>query len=47
MREMIGEVGKKITKEEKDNPSFFDVAWLIFEILFPITENIFTVLVYI
>ena len=29
IREMRGEVGKKTPKKEIDNPSFFDVTWLI------------------
>ena len=36
MREMNGEVGKKAPKKEMNNPSFFDVTWLIFEILCPV-----------
>ena len=31
MREMRKEVGKKIPKKEMDNPSFYNVTWLIFE----------------
>ena len=33
---MRGEVGKKAPKKEMNNPSFFDVRWLIFEILCPV-----------
>ena len=37
MREMRGEGGKKTPKKEMDNPHFYDVTWLIFEILCPTT----------
>ena len=33
MREMIGEVGKKIPKKRWIIPHFYDVSWLIFETL--------------
>ena len=37
MREMRGKVGKKIHKKKVDNPSFYDVKWMIFETLCPTT----------
>ena len=38
MKEMKGEVGKKPLK--KRNPHFYDVTWLIFETLCPVTIQI-------
>ena len=36
---MRGEVGKKTHKIEMDNTSFYDVTWLIFEKLCPVTKS--------
>ena len=33
MREMRGEEENKTNKKDMDNPSFYDVTWLIFETL--------------
>ena len=40
MKEIRGEVGKKTLKKEMNNPSFYDVTWLIFETLCPVTSFI-------
>ena len=36
---MRGEVGKKTPKKEMDNYSFYDVKWLIFQTLCPVTKT--------